>query len=68
MGRILFAMNSIQRLVSGAISSLLLAIGLVRAADRLDPMNNSLHTSIGNDTLGVAGPCTDPCQIAIELT
>ena len=61
-------MNSIQRLVFGVISSLLLAIGFVRAADRLDPMTNSLSSSIDNGTLGVAAPCTDPCQIAFEVT
>jgi hypothetical protein len=38
-------MNSTKRLFLGGLSSLLLAAGFARAADRLDPMNQSLHSS-----------------------
>jgi hypothetical protein len=39
-------MNTLKRLVLGIISSLLLAAGFAQAADRLDPMTQSLHSSI----------------------
>jgi hypothetical protein len=60
------AMNSIKRLVFGLASSLLLAAGFMRAADRLDPMNNSLRFTPDNDQVGATPPCTWPCDIASE--
>jgi hypothetical protein len=35
-------MNTTKRFVFGILSSVLLAVGLVRAADSLDPVNASL--------------------------
>jgi hypothetical protein len=66
LGEIYSAMNSITRLVYGLISSLLLAAGFVRAADRFDPMTNSLRVSTGHDSLGAAPPCIMPCDIASQ--
>lgn len=60
-------MNSLKRLVFGVISSLLLAAGFVRAADRLDPMTKSLRISNGNTTVGVAAPCTVPCTVPCDI-
>lgn len=69
MEKIRIVMNSIKRLVLGVISTLLLAAGFVRAADRLDPMNNSLRLSFNDDgSLGVAPPCIEPCDIASHAT
>ena len=68
MGKIRIVMNSIKRLVFGVISSLLLAAGFVRAADRLDPMTNSLRISTDFGTVGMAPPCTAPCEIASHVT
>lgn len=68
MMEIFNAMNSITRLVYGLLSSLLLAAGFVRAADRFDPTNNSSTNSFGESQLGIAAPCTEPCQIVIEST
>jgi len=45
MAKLALVMNSTKRLVLGVLSSLLLAAGFARAADRLDPMNQSLSTS-----------------------
>jgi hypothetical protein len=67
MGKIVGAMNSIKRLVFGVISSLLLAAGFVRAADRLDPMTNSLRISNDNATVGIAMSCTVPCTVPCEI-
>jgi hypothetical protein len=68
IGEIIPAMNSINRLVYGLLSSLLLAAGFVRAADRLDPMNNILTASNKNNTMGIAAPCIAPCDIASQTT
>jgi len=62
------AMKSLYRLVLGVISSLLLAAGFTRAADRFDPMSNSLRNSISNGPVGVSVPCTVPCEIASNAT
>ena len=62
------AMNTIKRLVFGVLSCLLLAVGFARAADRLDPMTQSLHPngeSIGTpqaSCIGCIGPCLEPSQ------
>jgi len=61
-------MNSIQRLILGVTSSLLLACGFVRAADRLDPMNHSLRNSIGSGPMGSPPSCTVPCELVAEVT
>ena len=56
-------MNTTKRLLLGVISSLLLAIGFARAADRLDPMSSSLAVSSNtvNATSLPALGCSDPC-------
>jgi len=59
-------MNSIKRLILGGISSFLLAIGFSRAADCLDPLSNSLKFHPGHNALGVAQPCTWPCEVALQ--
>jgi hypothetical protein len=40
-------MTTLKRLLLGIISSLLLAAGFAHAADRLDPMTQTLHRSVG---------------------
>jgi hypothetical protein len=55
-------MNTPKRLFLGVLSSLLLAVGLARAADRLDPMSVSLNRTSGTPVAdGPASPCTAPC-------
>lgn len=63
------AMNSIKRLIFGVVSTLLLAAGLARAADRLDPMSQSLHLSSGDVVLsdGPVPPCTTSCVGGSDL-
>jgi hypothetical protein len=61
-------MNSLTRFVYGLLSSLLLAVGFVRAADRLDPMTNNLQISDDHSNVGIAEPCTVPCEIASQTT
>ena len=65
---ILAAMNSITRLVSGLLSSFLLALGFERAADRFDPTNKGQGSSFNHQSVGIAAPCTVPCEIASETT
>ena len=60
-------MNSITRLIYGLVSSLLLAAGFVRAADRLDPTNHSLGL-IDNKNMTAAGPCVMPCGVVSEVS
>lgn len=57
-------MHSSKRLVFGILSSLLLAVGFVRAADRLDPMSQSLRPSMSEIVLddGPPPPCVSPCN------
>lgn len=59
----LCAMNSAKRLVLGVVSTLLLAAGLARAADRLDPMSQSDRLTLGGTVVTGASvpPCTLPC-------
>ena len=69
MRNIANAMNSITRLVSGLLSSLLLAAGFVRAADRFDPINNSLNRPESQDSLGISAPCVvTPCEMISRAT
>ena len=57
-------MNSTKRLVFGVLSSLLLAGGFARAADRLDPMTQSLRPTASDVVVsdGPVPPCTPPCD------
>ncbi len=40
-------MNTSKRLIFGILSSILLAVGFAKAADRLDPMTGSIQHSVG---------------------
>jgi hypothetical protein len=53
-------MKNTKRLVFGLISSLLLAVGFVRAADSLDPVVKDAAVS-SSQTLGVADDCSTQC-------
>lgn len=59
-------MKTSKRLVFGLLSSLLLAVGFVRAADRLDPMNNEPSVSVGGPMAPAEG-CTNPCSFADDV-
>jgi hypothetical protein len=61
-------MNSILRFASGLISTLLLAVGFVRAADRFDPTTHNLEFSNGYDSLAAAPPCVEPCNMVVDAT
>jgi hypothetical protein len=52
-------MKNTKRFVLGLVSSLLLAVGFVRAADSLDPVLNDASTA--SNQLGVADSCTAQC-------
>ena len=57
-------MKSIKRILLGIISSLLLAVGFVRAAGDLDPMSSTLSSEATSAVVDRAGdPCTLPCII-----
>jgi hypothetical protein len=56
-------MKTTNRFVYGLASSLLLAAGFVRAADRLDPLLNGSRQPSKN-SLDVAENCTTPCWAA----
>jgi hypothetical protein len=61
----LCVMNSTKRLVFGLVSTFLLAAGLARAADRFDPMSQSLRPVAGDMVLSDgtgAPPCSMPCD------
>jgi hypothetical protein len=51
-------MKKLIRLAFGIVSSLFLAVGLARAADKLDPINQALRTQEQN----VAAPAPDTTQ------
>lgn len=56
-------MNTNKRFVFGLLSALLLAVGFVRAADQMDPMNRILKDSDkGACADGPAPTCTTPCM------
>jgi hypothetical protein len=55
------AMNHSKRLLFGALSSLLLAVGFVRAADRFDPVTNDLTSKAGQQLYG-SPDCTQLCD------
>lgn len=52
-------MNASKRLLLGVVSTLLLAAGFARAADRFDPMNHASNPSQA-DTIVADGPAL-PC-------
>lgn len=60
------AMKNIHRILCGLLSSMLFSVGLVRAADSLDPLGQSVG---GSPELGKAGhpggvASSDPSQLA----
>jgi hypothetical protein len=57
------AMRNLKHLLFGVLSSLLLAVGFVRAADQLDPMSRSLSASQKNSVASTAPDCTSYCDI-----
>jgi hypothetical protein len=64
-GQLQGVMNSKKRFVLGLVSSLFLACGFVRAAERLDPMTQSSHgkpiTMVSAVSCG--GDCNPPCWV-----
>ena len=56
-------MKNLKRFLFGALSSLLFAVGFVRAADRLDPMSRNLP-SIDTGSAQIGAPdCSTFCDI-----
>jgi hypothetical protein len=55
-------MKNLKRLVFGVLSSLLLTVGFVRAADQLDPMSKSLSVNQENSVTSSAPSCGDLCD------
>lgn len=56
-------MKSFNRLVLGALSSLLFAVGLNAAADRVDPMNRSDGLKNADSTMTSTPDCGAICSI-----
>ena len=54
-------MNATKRLIFGVLSCLLLAAGLVRAADHFDPSNYHQQLTDKEDNSGLG--YTMPCQL-----
>lgn len=54
-------MKNLTRLLLGLTSSLLLAAGFLRAAERLDPMSTDAPTLPPANVVGAAPPCSLPC-------
>jgi Ca2+/Na+ antiporter len=57
-------MRTIARILLGVCSSLLLAAGFARAADRLDPMNDGLRASAPSAITSAPDCTTSYCNIA----
>ncbi len=53
-------MNASKRLILGVISTLLLAAGFARAADRLDPMNQAVYSPSKGIVLSDGTPTPPP--------
>ena len=55
-------MKSFKRMSFGIISSLLLTVGLARAAQQVDPLSQTLGTETKeNATMTPASNCAQPC-------
>jgi hypothetical protein len=52
-------MKTLKRLIFGALSALLFAVGLVRAADRYDPIKATL-IAVGEDNVSAAPDSSYP--------
>jgi hypothetical protein len=61
-------MKNITRLVLGVVSSVFLAVGLARAADKLDPMGKSLEPNNAENNISrTAASCgVSKCDFAGE--
>ena len=57
-------MKTLNRLVLGVLSSLLLAAGFVRAADQMDPISRSLPKNEGSMVTSTAPDCSQNCDVA----
>ena len=57
------AMNKLKRLMFGVLSSLLLAVGFVQAANHLDPMSRTLGVNSENSVAATAPDCTSYCDV-----
>lgn len=55
-------MKNLKRFVFGVLSSLLLAVGFVQAADHLDPMTRSLSMNQENSVTSSAPDCSGNCD------
>lgn len=55
-------MKNAKRLFFGVLSSLLFVVGLVRAAERLDPINGDLRVNHGAVQIGTPD-CSSPCDV-----
>jgi hypothetical protein len=56
-------MKNLKRLILGALSSLLLAVGFARAADQLDPMSRSLPHVSADSSVESSPDCATLCDI-----
>jgi hypothetical protein len=56
-------MKNMKRLVLGALSSFLFAMGFARAADQFDPMSQSLPQVNTNSAISGAPDCSTLCDI-----
>lgn len=68
-GSSLSAMNTNKRVFVGLVSSLLLAAGLSRAAERLDPLSHQLTITSESLELHRSGPglpCATPCVLNVR--
>ena len=59
--------NNTKNLFLGVASSLLLAAGLTRAADRLDPMSQILGHNTDAIATAAAESCSEPCTSGCNL-
>ena len=57
------AMNKLKRLMFGVLSSLLLAVGFVQAANHLDPMSRTLGVNSENSVASTAPDCSSYCDV-----
>ena len=65
MEQISLPMKTFKRMALGVISSLLLTVGLARAAQQMDPLSKSLVADKGSSVdIAPAPNCSAPCYFA----
>ena len=64
-GDIICVMKTTQRLVLGIVSSLLFAVGFVRAAERFDPISANVVTQADQATTAAAD-CGGLCDAQLD--